>query len=137
MSSQRWKDFGESMNVDAVQGEAGAGTTGVLRRLFTRDLVLIPVIIVVIIVGSFVSPGFLIPENLMNVLQQSSELSILVIAESIILLCGKFDLSLESTVGFAPMIAAWLMVSDTSIGGSGVGASGYTGIAVVLAIGLP
>jgi simple sugar transport system permease protein len=34
------------------------------------------------------------------------------------------------------MIAAWLMVSDTSIGGSGVGASGYTGIAVVLAIGL-
>jgi ribose/xylose/arabinose/galactoside ABC-type transport system permease subunit len=133
MSSQRWKDFGESMNVDAVQGEAGAGTTGVLRRLFTRDLVLIPVIIV----GSFVSPGFLIPENLMNVLQQSSELSILVIAESIILLCGKFDLSLESTVGFAPMISAWLMVSDTSIGGSGVGASGYTGIAVVLAIGLP
>ena len=72
----------------------------------------------------------------MNVLQQSSELSILVIAESIILLCGKFDLSLESTVGFAPMIAAWLMVSDTSIGGSGVGASGYTGIAVALAIGL-
>jgi hypothetical protein len=35
------------------------------------------------------------------------------------------------------MIAAWLMVSDTSIGGSGVGASGYTGIAMVLAIGLP
>ena len=34
------------------------------------------------------------------------------------------------------MIAAWLMVSDTSIGGSGVGVSGYTGIAVVLAIGL-
>ena len=117
MSSPRWKDFGESMNVDVVQGEVGAATTAVLRRLFTRDLLLIPVIIV----GSFVSPGFLLPENLMNVLQQSSELSILVIAESIILLCGKFDVSLESTVGFAPMIAAWLMVTDTSIGGSGVG----------------
>jgi simple sugar transport system ATP-binding protein len=125
MSSPRWKDFGESMNVDVVQGEVGAATTAVLRRLFTRDLLLIPVIIV----GSFVSPGFLLPENLMNVLQQSSELSILVIAESIILLCGKFDVSLESTVGFAPMIAAWLMVPDTSIGGSGVGVGGYTGIA--------
>ena len=124
------------MNLDAVQAEAGAGTTSALRRLFTRDLVLIPVIIVVIIVGSFVSPGFLIPENLMNVLQHSSEPSILVIAELIILLCGKFDLSLESTVGFAPMIAAWLMVSDTSIGGSGVGVSGYTEIVVVLGIGL-
>jgi simple sugar transport system permease protein len=132
MSSPRWKDFGESMNVDAVQGEVGAATTAVLRMLFTLDLLLIPVIIF----GSFVSPGFLLPENLMNVLQQSSELSILVIAESIILLCGKFDLPLESTVGFAPMVAAWLMVPDTSIGGSGVGVGGYTGIAVVLAIGL-
>ena len=106
-----------------------------LGQLLQLDLVLLPVIVLVVIVGTFVSPGFLMAENIMNVLQQSSELSVLVIAESLILLCGKFDLSLESTVGFAPMIAAWLMVKDTSIGGSGVGINGYAGIAVVLAIG--
>lgn len=101
-----------------------------------RDLVLIPVIIAVMIIGSFLSPAFLMPENLMNILQQSSELSVLVIAQSLILICGKFDLSLESTVGLAPMVAAWLIIKDTSIGGSGIGVSGYTGIAVVLGIGL-
>ena len=74
------------MNVDAVQAEADAGTAGVLRRLFTRDLVRIPVIVLVIIVGSFVSPGFLIPENLMNALQQSSELWILGALSGVILL---------------------------------------------------
>lgn len=105
-------------------------------RFRLRELVLIPVIAVVIVIGSFVSSSFLMPENLLNILQQSSELSILVIAQSLILICGKFDLSLESTVGIAPMFAAWLMISDVSIGGSGIGISGYTGIAVVLATGL-
>jgi simple sugar transport system permease protein len=106
------------------------------RSLRFRDLVLIPVIIVVMIIGSFVSPAFLMPENLMNILQQSSELSILVIAQSLILICGKFDLSLESTVGLTPMVAAWLIITDTSIGGSGVGIGAYGGIAVVFALGL-
>lgn len=105
-------------------------------RFRLRELVLIPVIAVVIVIGSFVSSSFLMPENLLNILQQSSELSILVIAQSLILICGKFDLSLESTVGIAPMFAAWLMISDVSIGGSGIGISGYAGIAVVLATGL-
>ena len=88
-------------------------------RLKLRDLVLIPVIALVMVIGSFVSSSFLMPENLLNVLQQSSELSILVIAQSLILICGKFDLSLESTVGIAPMFAAWLMIADTYIGGCG------------------
>ncbi|MCV3206607.1 ABC transporter permease [Mesorhizobium sp. YC-39] len=109
---------------------------GLFDRFRLRELVLIPVIAVVIVIGSFVSSSFLMPENLLNILQQSSELSILVIAQSLILICGKFDLSLESTVGIAPMFAAWLMISDVSIGGSGIGISGYAGIAVVLATGL-
>lgn len=111
-------------------------TQSLFARLKLRELVLVPVIAVVMVIGSFVSSSFLMPENLLNILQQSSELSILVIAQSLILICGKFDLSLESTVGIAPMFAAWLMISDVSLGGSGVGISGYAGIAVVLATGL-
>ena len=111
-------------------------TQSLFARLKLRELVLVPVIAVVMAIGSFVSSSFLMPENLLNILQQSSELSILVIAQSLILICGKFDLSLESTVGIAPMFAAWLMISDVSLGGSGVGISGYAGIAVVLATGL-
>lgn len=115
---------------------AARPTQSLFARLKLRELVLVPVIAVVMVIGSFVSSSFLMPENLLNILQQSSELSILVIAQSLILICGKFDLSLESTVGIAPMFAAWLMISDVSLGGSGVGISGYAGIAVVLATGL-
>ncbi len=57
-----------------------------------------------------VSDAFLTTNNFLNILQQSSELSMLVIAESLILIAGKFDLSLESVVGLAPMLAAWLIV---------------------------
>lgn len=99
-----------------------------------RELVLIPVIAISMVIGAFMNPAFLTAENLLNIMQQSSELSILVIAQALILICGKFDLSLESTVGFAPMLAAWLMVVDVSIGGSGFGLNGWAGILAVFLI---
>jgi ribose/xylose/arabinose/galactoside ABC-type transport system permease subunit len=104
-------------------------------RLQLRELVLLPVIALAMVVGALVNPSFLTSDNLLNILQQSSELSILVIAQSLILICGKFDLSLESVVGFCPMLAAWLIVKDTTQGGSGFGLNGFAGIAVVLVAG--
>ncbi|MBY2924311.1 ABC transporter permease [Rhizobium leguminosarum] len=105
------------------------------QRLGLRELALIPIIILLCIAGASISDAFLRPSNLINILQQSSELSILVIAQSIILISGKFDLSLESIVGVAPMFAAWLILTDTSIGGSGVGISVWLAIPLVFAVG--
>jgi simple sugar transport system permease protein len=73
-----------------------------------RDLALIPPIIVIIIIGAVVSPAFLTRSNLQDVLVSMSWVALLVLAEGIILLTGKMDLSLESTVGLAPGVAAWL-----------------------------
>jgi simple sugar transport system permease protein len=101
-----------------------------------RELTLVPAIIITIIVGSFVSNAFLTADNLINIMQQSSELSVVVIAESLILICGKFDLSLESIVGLSPMLGAWLIVKDTGMGGSGVGMNGFVAIAIVLISGV-
>ena len=70
------------------------------------------------IAGTFLHPAFLTQVNLVNILQQSSELSVLVLAEAIILIVGRFDLSLESIVGVAPMFAAWLVL-DTALNGVG------------------
>src|SRR3954453_23275178 len=78
-----------------------------LARL--RDLALIPAIIVIAIVGYFVSPAFLHWYYLVNVLQQQSETSLLVLAEALVLVCGRMDLSLESTFGLAPGVAAWMV----------------------------
>jgi simple sugar transport system permease protein/ribose transport system permease protein len=73
-----------------------------LARL--RDLALVPVILVLLVVGAFSDSSFLTVENQVNVLQQSSELGLLVLAEMLILVAGRFDLSLESTVGLAPAL---------------------------------
>ena len=42
--------------------------------------------------------------------QQSTELSLLVLAEALILIAGRMDLSLESTIGLAPCLAMWLVL---------------------------
>jgi simple sugar transport system permease protein len=100
-----------------------------------RELTLIPAIVLTIIIGSITSDAFLTTNNFLNVLQQSSELSILVIAQSLVLIAGKFDLSLESVVGLAPMLAAFLMSTQTTFGGSGLGLNLYLALAVLFATG--
>lgn len=98
-------------------------------------MALMQLIIVAMIIGTFLHPAFLTKGNLVNILQQSSELSVLVLAEAIILIVGKFDLSLESIVGVAPMFAAWL-VTDAALNGSGLMLNPYLAILVILAVGL-
>ena len=100
-------------------------TSKVSRRLpsisLSRELALLPAIVATMILGAILSPNFLTVNNLVNnVLVTSAVLGMLVLAETIILLAGHFDLSLESTVGFAPMIAVWLVLPAAN-GGSGWG----------------
>jgi ribose/xylose/arabinose/galactoside ABC-type transport system permease subunit len=99
------------------------------------DFALVPAIVVLCVVGAFVNKAFLTPANILTILQQSSILALVVLAESLVLICGKFDLSLESTVGLAPMIGAWLL-TPVSIGGSGLGLDPYLAIGVTLGIGV-
>jgi ribose/xylose/arabinose/galactoside ABC-type transport system permease subunit len=108
------------------------------RRVSTfrfRELTLVPAIVVAILAGALISDAFLTTRNFLNILQQSSELSVLVIAEALILIAGKFDLSLESTVALPSMLAAWLIVSDTTFGGSGIGLNVWLAILILFATG--
>ncbi|WP_243638923.1 ABC transporter permease [Streptacidiphilus pinicola] len=100
-----------------------------------RDLALIPAIVVIAIVGQLVNPVFLQTDNLVNVLQTMSEMAVLVLAETLVLIVKKMDLSLESTVGLAPGIAAWLTVPAGA--GHGLGLlPGAWAVPVTLAVGL-
>ena len=100
-----------------------------------RDLALIPAIIAIAIVGQVVSPVFLRTDNLINVLQTMSEIAVLVLAETLVLIVKKMDLSLESTMGLAPGVAAWLTVPKGA--GHGLGLlSGTWAVPVTLAVGL-
>ena len=96
---------------------------------------LVPALGLLIVIGASTNEAFLLPANWLNILQQSSILALLVLAESLVLISGKFDLSLESTVGLAPMIGGWL-VSAAAIGGSGIMLNPYLAIATTLLIGV-
>src|SRR5450432_2058766 len=100
-----------------------------------REFALVPVIILLLIIGAFINPSFLTANNLINVAQQSAALGAVVVAETLILLTGKFDLSLQSTYGLAPMVGAWLIVSKDSQG-LGTMWNPFVGIAIVLLVGL-
>jgi len=89
------------------------------RVSWLREMVLLPVIVIAIIIGAILTPRFLTVNNLVNnVLVVSAVLGMVVIAESIILISGYFDLSLESVVGLGPMLAVWLVMPAT-VGGLG------------------
>jgi simple sugar transport system permease protein len=104
----------------------------VIARL--RDLALIPAIIAIAIVGQIVNPVFLHSDNIINVLQTMAEIAILVLAQTLVLIAGKMDLSLESTFGLAPGIAAWLTVAPGVTHGLGL-LPGAWAIPVTLAVG--
>jgi simple sugar transport system permease protein len=99
-----------------------------------REAALLPVLVLLIIVGTVVSPAFFTVSNFAGIGQQSSALGVVVVGESLILMIGGMDLSLESTFGLAPMVAAWLIVPVSAFG-SGTDLSPYLGIVVLLVVG--
>jgi simple sugar transport system permease protein len=81
-----------------------------------QQFALIPVIVILCVVGAFVSDSFLTLTNLANVGQQISALGVVVVAETLILITGSMDLSLQSNYGLSAMVAAWLVAPAASSG---------------------
>lgn len=103
-----------------------------LARL--RDLALVPAIVLIAIVGQIISPVFLQADNLINIGQTMAEVALLVLAQTIVLVAGKMDLSLESTFGLAPGVAAWMTVAVGAGHGTGLLPGGWA-IPITLAVG--
>jgi simple sugar transport system permease protein len=99
-----------------------------------HELALVPAIGIAVVIGTIVSDAFLTSANITNLLQTSAVLGVVVIAEAMVLLVGRFDLSLESIVGLAPMTVAW-MITATGLGGLGIGLDPLLAMALALAIG--
>ncbi|MCB5910120.1 ABC transporter permease [Streptomyces pinistramenti] len=101
-----------------------------------RDLSLVPVIFVLGVIGFIVSPAFLTQDNLIGVIQQSTELGLLVLGEALILISGRMDLSLESTIGLAPVVALWLVMPAHGARFAGLGLlPAWTAVPLCLAVG--
>jgi simple sugar transport system permease protein len=109
-------------------------TVGRLALARLRDFALVPAIALIAVVGQIVNPVFLQPDNLINIGQTMSEVALLVLAQTIVLVAGKMDLSLESTFGLAPGVAAWMTVAVGAGHGTGL-LSGAWAIPITLAVG--
>jgi simple sugar transport system permease protein len=99
-----------------------------------REAALVPVLVIVLVVGAIASPYFLTVANIAGVGQQVSALALTVVGESLILLIGGMDLSLESTYGLAPMVAAW-MILPIADDGNGLLLNPIIGIVILMAVG--
>lgn len=90
-----------------------------------------PVLLLMVIVGAIIAPRFLTAVNLINILEQVSVLGLTTIGLTFVVLIGRLDLSLEGIVGFAPMLAAVMLV-PAAAGGFGVELPGWMGLIVAL-----
>lgn len=84
-------------------------------RLLLRNMVWL-VLIVVSVVFILIEPRLISVSILMNVLEHSSILGILVIGMTLCLLTGRFDLSTESTLGLTALVGAWMVSTNANFG---------------------
>ncbi|WOX14379.1 ABC transporter permease [Streptomyces sp. N50] len=111
---------------------ARSARTVLLRR--ARELALVPALLVLLVLGAIVNDSFLTERNLISILGASAALAMVVLAESLILITGKIDLSLESVVGIAPAIGA-LLVLPTAESGWGTEWSAPLALVAILVVG--
>ncbi len=122
---------------DSALARGAVATAARLRGMnvsVLREVALLPVLVLLIVVGTVVSPAFLTVTNIAGIGQQISALGVVVVGESLILMIGGMDLSLESTFGLAPMVAAWLILPVAAYG-SGAQLSPFLGIVILLVVG--
>ena len=77
-------------------------------RLLILDNLIWVILLFFFLINLFFTPNFLTYGNIVNIFYHSAILSMLVLGQGLILLTGNIDLSIESTLAFAPAIAMLL-----------------------------
>jgi simple sugar transport system permease protein len=106
--------LGTSTVIQSPGRSIGAFGRSTLAQL--QHLALLPALVILVIIGGIVSPSFLTKANMISILGSSAALAFVVLAESLVIIVGKFDLSLESVVGIAPALGAMLVIPKESLG---------------------
>ncbi|MFC5220691.1 ABC transporter permease [Streptomyces coerulescens] len=132
MADIKTKATPTASDVSVAAGASGAAKTVLLRR--ARELALVPALLLLMLLGSLVNDSFLTERNLISILGASAALAMVVLAESLVLITGKFDLSLESVVGIAPALGA-LLVLPVAASGFGTEWPAALGLLAILVAG--
>jgi ribose/xylose/arabinose/galactoside ABC-type transport system permease subunit len=76
-----------------------------------QDQVTLLLMILLIVVGSFLSPVFLTPRNLLNILWAVSVLGIVALGQTLLLITCNFDMSVSMSVPFVGIVAVGLQIA--------------------------
>jgi simple sugar transport system permease protein len=115
-------------------GGRGGGSSRSVLLSRARELALVPALLLLVLLGALVNHRFLTERNIISILGASAALAMVVLAESLVLITGKFDLSLESVVGIAPGVGAMLVLPAANAG-FGTRLPTWVGVLAILVIG--
>ncbi|SFW91431.1 ABC transporter permease [Amycolatopsis australiensis] len=104
------------------------------KAVWLRELALLPALAAVFVLGGLVDGAFVGWSNIVSILTASAALSLVVLGESLVLITGKFDLSLESTMGLAPALGAMVVLPAASAG-FGLGLPTAVGLLLIPVVG--
>jgi ribose/xylose/arabinose/galactoside ABC-type transport system permease subunit len=113
----------------ALSGPAGRRFLAPLRVLRNHTALLL--LVALIIAGSFASPVFLTPRNLLNILWAVSILGVVALGQTLLLLTCRFDMSVAAVVGFAGIVTVLAQLA-----GLGLYPSIFLGLAAGAVVGL-
>ena len=82
------------------------GINKVKKALQSDTFVLAAILVLMIIFFSLMSPYFLNLSNMLNVLRQTTEVAVVALPLTMIVVCGAMDLSVGSIVGFSAVMFA-------------------------------
>ncbi len=77
-------------------------------KLLLLDNLIWVIVVAYFLINAIVTPNFLTYNNIINILYHSAILSMLVLAEGLVLINGHLDLSIDAILAFAPGIAMLL-----------------------------
>jgi ribose/xylose/arabinose/galactoside ABC-type transport system permease subunit len=99
----------------ATPAEKPRGTFRAFLNVQKSKVVLVAVLLALIVVTASVSPVFLTPNNLVNILVQVSIVGVLALAGTMIMVSGGIDLSVGSSASVTGTAMAMLMVAGVNI----------------------
>ena len=100
-----------------------------------RDGWIFGVLVAIVIAFSIASPHFLTQANWLNTSSTATEVLLLAVGQTFVIVSGGIDLSVGATLGLSGMVGAWVMAHFFASGGTPGGVVTAIGFAVAIIVG--
>ncbi len=112
----------------------GVACSSVVLKFLSKYAIYI-VAIVLFVVLSALSSGFLTPQNIINILRQNSFIGMIAVGMTFVIITGGIDLSVGAILAFSGMCTAMFCVADGGVTPLPLGAAILFGVAIAILIG--